>query len=296
MIPGFLLPVAAAAGWLAATGALAPHFEQVWRWGLLYAIHPATGSSAAASWAGAAGWLGFHAALVLGSAGAWSRERGPLRLRLLLWAGLSLLAAALSGRFAPRYFDQLLPALVIPAARGLALLSREPRRAAWALAVVALTVPALRFGPRYFMLAGENFRGVPHAWTNVALDQESRRAAEIINRLAHPGDTILVWGYRPNVVVYTRLPVASRLWDSQPLTGVPADRHLSEARSIAPELAAQNRRALGLAKPTFLVDGLSAYNPDLAIGRYPDLADWLRNYCVAGRTRGVTVYRFCSSP
>jgi hypothetical protein len=161
------------------------------------------------------------------------------------------------------------------------------------VAVIALAVPAVRFGPRYAVLAREDLAGVPHAWKDVAMDRESRRAARIVEAAAHPGDTIFIWGYRPDIVAYTRLPVAGRFWDSQPVTGVPADRHLTDSRPVDAGLARRNRQELIRTRPSFLVDGLSSYNPGLDIHRYPDLASWLAHYCVIGQAGATTVYRLC---
>jgi hypothetical protein len=133
----------------------------------------------------------------------------------------------------------------------------------------------------------------PHTWIDVVMDQESRRAAAIVKSTAREDDTIFVWGYRPNIVVYTRLGFASWLWDSQPLTGVPADRHLSDATPVAPQWAQENRRQLARTLPTYVVDGLSAYNSRLDIHNYPELANWLRRYCLAGTAGATTVYRLC---
>ena len=41
------------------------------------------------------------------------------------------------------------------------------------------------------------------------MDRESLAAAQIVETLAQPGDTIFIWGYRPGVVAYTRLPVGT---------------------------------------------------------------------------------------
>ena len=43
-------------------------------------------------------------------------------------------------------------------------------------------------------------------------------------------------------------------------------------------------------RPEWVVDGLAAFNPTLAITNYPDLRDWLRNYRETGRTAGSIVY------
>jgi hypothetical protein len=226
--------------------------------------------------------MGFHAALVFGAAWYWLRERDPAKLKIALWCAASLASAAIGWRFAPRYFIALLAALAIPAARGILrtpLLGR-------ALVAIALLIPLIRFGPRYFNL--EN-------WQDTAMDRESREVARMIRAQAKPGDTIFIWGYRPDIVAYTRLPVANRIWDSQPATGVPADRHLSDAQPVAPEDARSHREELARSNPTFLVDGLSLYNAQLDVRRYPELSSWLAGYCAAERVGGTIVYRPCAA-
>ncbi len=296
---GFAIPCAAAAGCLMAAGAWSGYVQQVWRWGLLYATLPLSGES---HWTRVANWAGFHAALVIPAIWCW-KEASPVRAKLILWTVISLLAAAVGGRFAPRYIDQLLPPLAIAAARGTVLimagsLAFDPwRRWKQALLGLLLAIPLLRFAPAYAQLAWEDLAGKPHRSTDLAMDLDSRAAAGILSSLAHPGDTILVWGYRPDVIAFTRLPIGSRFLDSQPLTGVPADRHLSSSRPIDAKLGAANRAELAHARyqPTLLVDGLSLYNPDLDIHKYPDLADWLSRYCEVARTRGTIIYRKCGA-
>ncbi len=271
LLTGFLIPNAAVALWLASTGAMTPYIEQVWRWGLLDAGSMAQDSGARALF----DWFGFHAALSIAAIWYWARERSLETLKTLAWCSVSFAGAAIGWRFAPRYFMQLLPALVIPAARG-AVLSPRALRIFMAL---ALLVPAIRFSHI--------------APQDTAMDRESQAAAQIVNARAHSGDTILIWGYRPGIVAYTRLPVAGRFWDSQPLTGVPASRHLFDSQPVDPGWAARNRSDVVLSKPTFLVDGLSLYNPQLDIHGYPDLASWLAGYCPAGRAGLTIVYRVC---
>jgi hypothetical protein len=287
---GFAIPSLAAVAWLVAGGAFIAYFDQVWRWGWLYATAPGTGPQARNAFMAVLNWAGFHAALVLG-AWWWWRADSRRDWRLWAWLALAFASAALGGRWTPRYFDAVLTALVIPAARGIALF--ESRRWAAVIVAVAVAVPALRFGPRYFVLAWEDLRGTPHPWRDVSMDQESRRAAEWLLDNARGGETIFVWGYRPNVVVYSRLPAASLWWDSQAITGVPADRHLADSQSIAPEWAARNQTALARSRPTFVIDGLSAYNPDLDIRKFPALAEWLAEYCPSLRESGITIYRRC---
>ena len=65
-------------------------------------------------------------------------------------------------------------------------------------------------------------------------------------------------------------------------------------RSVDPEWARQNRAELIRSSPSIIVDGLSAYNPRLDIGNYPDLAAWFKQYCLAGRTGLTSVYQLCT--
>ncbi|MBZ5635414.1 MAG: hypothetical protein LAO55_20010 [Acidobacteriia bacterium] len=298
MLAGFLIPNALLLGWLISQHAFSAYVESVWRWGLLYAGAPTGDSAVDSALMRVRNWIGFHATLVLAAAWYWvrGRDRG-VRARMFAWAAVSLATASLGWRFSPRYFNQLLPPLCIAGAHGICLLSAEarvPLRRIGALAlIVAALVAMIRFGPRYFLLAADDLAGRPHAWRDVALDQESRQAAALIRTLDKGGDTIFIWGYRPNLVVYTRLPVASRMWESQPLTGVPADRHLTESISVDPEWARQNRAELLRSSPSIIVDGLSAYNSRLDIGNYEDLAAWFKRYCLAGRAGGTAVYQLC---
>ena len=299
LLVGFAIPNALLLGWLVSEHAFPAYVESVWRWGLLYAGAPPGDTPVENALIRLANWFGFHAAL--GVAAVWyfvrAKDDRP-RARLLAWALVSLATAGVGWRFSPHYLNQLLPPLAIAGAPGICVLAEESRASlrrigAGILAVAAL-VAMIRFGPRYFLLAADDLAGRPHAWRDVAMDQESRQAAGLIRTLAKEGDTIFVWGYRPNLVVYTRLPVASRMWESQPLTGVPADRHLRDATSVDPDWARQNRAELLHSSPSIIVDGLSAYNPRLDIRNYPDLATWFERYCLAGRAGLTSVYRLCT--
>jgi hypothetical protein len=122
------------------------------------------------------------------------------------------------------------------------------------------------------------------------MDLDSQQAAAQVRALAHPGDTLFVWGYRPDLYVYTHMSSDSRFWDSQPLTGVPADRHLSATNAIYGGPAAANREQLAHSHPTFIVDGLSPLNPRLSPGIYPELHRWLKPYHLVGRTKMSLIY------
>jgi hypothetical protein len=286
---GFLLPNLIFFGGLLIAGSFRDYFEQVWRWGFLYSASPDT---VRAGLVRALNWFGFHSALMIGAVCLFVRY-GKAGGKWGAWFVLSLIGAGIGWRFLPRYMDQLLPPLVILGARGLSTLWDRRRWVAGLATGLALMLPIARFGPRYVILASELRAHKPHEWADVALDLDSRAAARTILRLAHPGDTIMVWGYRPNVIAYTRLPVAGKFWDSQPLTGVPADRHLYSTRSIAEDWVRKNREELIRTKPSFISDGLSLLNPELDMSRFPDLREWLESYCAVTRTSETVIYRRC---
>ena len=297
---GFLIPNALGLAWLGWEHALSGYVEQVWRWGFLYAGSPAASLRTGIANTGFLGaglmrvvnWAAFHAALVLASVWFWWKQPEG-RIKWIAWTLIAFVAAGVGWRFSARYLDQALPPLMLAASRGFALARLERRRVLQMVFALAFIPALVRFGPRYLILATDILRGTPHVWNDVVMDQDSRAADAILSRLARPGATLFVWGYRPNIFVYTKLPAASRFWDSQPLTGIAADRHLTEDRPTDTEWAAANRAELVRSRPDFIADGLSLYNPRLDIHRYLDLAPWLAQYCEAARTRGTVIYRRC---
>jgi hypothetical protein len=282
LLAGFALPVLGCAAWLAGAGALRACWEQVWLWGAAYAREPL----AERPWLEFARrtlhWAGFHAALAAAAAVALWRERDRRRA---LWLLVSLAAVALGMRFFPRYYFHLLPPVVLLAARGFALL---PGRQAAALALLLL-IPAIRFGPRYLAVA----RGEP--WADLAMFASSQEAAQALRRMSRQGETLLVWGYRPELYVLSGLPAGTRFLDSQPLTGVLADRHLVQSTPAMPEWAERNRGELRRGpRPDWIADGLGPYNGALAVERV--LPDWMAGYALAGETPGYRIYRKRGSP
>ncbi len=272
-LAGFALPCAAAALTLAVTGAGPGFLDQVWIWSSRYAASPFVTNPFTNGLLRTANWLGFHSALVAGS--LWR-----IPWRFVLWIAISLLAVALGLRFFPRYYLQLLPPLCLTAAYGAA---RLPLRR-WAV-LALLLIPLIRFAPRYVTVAEAK------PWADTALDLDSRHAAALLQPLIHPGDTLFIWGYRPELWVYTRLPDATRFLDSQPLTGVPADRHLTQSEPIDRTAPAAARQELARSTPTFIADGLSLYNPKLSIANYPELRPWFAQYREVARTAGTVLYR-----
>lgn len=282
---GFAIPNAVVLALIAAEGALPEYFRQVWEWSTAYArsspeLHPFVNGLRRS-----ADWLGFHAALAVAGAAFWWGNRKRESYWLAAWLALAFASVSLGARFFPRYFLALLPPAVLMAAPALA------RRKTLALvAAAALLIPLVRFGPRYAQLARDLLANRPTPWVDAALDEDSQAAAALVNLRKHPGDTLFVWGYRPAIFVYTRMPVASRFWDSQPLTGVPADRHLRDTAAVLPEQAARNRAEFAATRPVFVVDSLSLSNPRLALDEYPDLRGWLAHYRLAARTSLSLIY------
>jgi hypothetical protein len=170
-------------------------------------------------------------------------------------------------------------------------MTREYRRVAITACIVLLAVPFIRFGPHYFLLALDNLQGRRSNWSDVQMDLDSQEIARQVNAWAKGGDTLLVWGYRPDVYVYTRMVSDSRFWDSQPLTGVPADRHLSGTTAIYSTSAALNREELLHSRPTWIIDGLGRFNPKLKPSVFRELKPWLAHYKLAGGTKLSWIYR-----
>lgn len=282
---GFALPNLLAAGWLWSQGALTPYYEQVWKWGRIYAGGTFLENPLASGAIRTLNWLGFHAALAVAAIWFWWKDRKAPGWRFAAWAALSFAAVAAGWRFFPRYYFQLLPVAVIVASRGFVLLGR---RRAWVM--LLLLVPLARFGPRYGMLAWDAFVGRPSDWRDTAMDRDSREAARLAITVAKPGDRLFVWGFRPELYVYTGMPAGSRFLDSQPLTGVPADRHLTEWHAVGADFTRANRAELARSHPEIVMDGLGLFNPHLAIERYPDLRNWLAAYRPAARSKTFTIY------
>ncbi len=296
LLAGFAVPIVAGLVLALEFGAWQPYLEQVWHWGLLYAQGSPVGHPIKLGLVRTADWLGFHAALAVGVLLAVPKLARQERWKLGAWVALSFLAVCLGTRFAPHYYLQVLPAMVIAASRGLVVgIRRTPRLAAVVIGLT-LIVPFVRFGPRYAMLAYDDFAHRPPDWSDVALDLDSQAVARKVDLLAQPGDTLFVWGYRPDMYVYSRLIPLGLFWDSQPLTGVPADRHLAATNPIYGGPAAANREQLIRTNPAFLVDGLGLLNPKLKPDVYPELRPWLARYRVVDRTKLSLIYRRIHEP
>lgn len=291
---GFAIPAGCGALILYLLGAWPGYVEQVWRWGVIYAegspvVHPVELGVVRT-----ADWLGFHSALAVTATFAFTRFSRGEKFRIGSWLAISFAAVCLGTRFAPHYFLQLLPGMVVAASRGLVLAYRQYRKCAVAVVTICLLIPFIRFGPRYFSLAFEDLIARRPNWIDVNLDLDSQDVARQLKTMVQPADTLFVWGYRPDIYVYTRLIAPALFWDSQPLTGVPADRHLTATSAIYSGPAAANRLNVVQTHPTWIVDGLGLLNPKLRPDVYPELKQWMADYRLVGRTRLSLIYRINS--
>lgn len=284
---GFIVPNVIGVAWLAVNGSLDDYWIQVWQWGAGYSRDIPLQDALSEGLRRTANWAGFHAAVVFAALFAF-RPAESRRREMAAWIALSLAAVWLGGRFFPRYFFHLLPVAVVLAARGFVL---APKRLALILAALLL-IPAVRFGPRYFTLTAGLAAHRPPQWQDLALEQDCRAAASQLRALARPGDSLLVWGYRPELYRLSGLHAGTRFLDSQPLNGVLADRHLRDSRPTFPEIAARNRQALYQTNPpAWIADGLGPLNPTLAVFTPESLAAWRNLYEPVSTTQSFVLYR-----
>lgn len=274
---GFAVPLALGAAWLGAQGALVAFWQQVWVWGTAYSSDSPLVAPLAEGARRMVNWGGFHAALLAGAlVAAWKEEDW----RWAAWMALSMAGVVMGWRFFPRYFFHLLPVLVLLAARGWTLL---PRRWQWAAALL-LAVPAARFGPRYADVAQGR------KWADLAMYEGSVQAAEVLKREARPGEKLLVWGYRPDLFPLSGLEAGTKYLDSQPLSGVIADRHLLSSKVTFPEVAKRNRAELLHApRPEWIADGLGPFNPRLDPRRV--MPELMADYRLAAEPPGYRIWR-----
>jgi len=315
LLAGFAGIAGAASAWMWSAGALAGYWDEVWRWGRVYAGTTFVDAPLKNGLLRTLNWAGFHAAIVvaaveqasrtlgmgLGPARSHEERWGMLQLasrpegrpcrwffdpvhaerrRWLVWLLLSVAGVLAGLRFFPRYYFQILPVVVLLAARGFAGMRGRRRWVA-----LLLLIPLARFAPTYYMAARDA------GWRDTAMDRDSRAAAAMVSALAKPGDTLFVWGFRPEIYVYSHLPAAARFLDSQPLTGVPADRHLTQSTPVETRESRARRAELAASRPTFVVDGLGEYNRRLAITQFPDLRAWMAAYREVGRSAGSVIYQ-----
>ena len=74
------------------------------------------------------------------------------------------------------------------------------------------------------------------------------------------------------------------------MTGVPADRHLTQSKVVLTAGTHEAREELAHSRPDILIDGLSLFNPELSLDNYDELRPWLSGYREIARTHGTIIY------
>ena len=153
------------------------------------------------------------------------------------------------------------------------------------MVALLLLIPLTRFGPTYLTALTDPAGAIPQ-WTATAAPPPP------LSRRRQAGRHALRLGIPAGDLRLPALPAATLFLDSQPLTGVPADRHLTQSTPVEtgkPGSAAPNWRRpgprLGARRPGPLQP---APRPDPFL---PDLRDWLAHYHPIGRTTETVIYR-----
>jgi hypothetical protein len=252
----------------------ANYWTQVWWWGRVYADNTFVKQPALEFIRRTSNWIGFHSAAVIGML----LPAGKASWRDIAWVLLSCAALWPGLRFFPRYYFFLLVPCVVLAGRNLPSLPRLYRMFVLAL----LLIPIVRFGPRDVRLAlGDD------SWSDLALFRDSQSIAQHLNAHARPTDTLFTWGYRPDVDALSRLKGGTPYLESQPITCIFADRHLTTFKPLSGVGCEERARQLGEYAPAWIVDGLGPTNPLLALARFYPLG----NYELVLRTPTATLYR-----
>jgi hypothetical protein len=273
VLMGFALPNLAFVGVLWSFGAWESYVEQVWRWGMRYSDDTFVAQPWKEALVRTLNWAGFHAALVIG-AGVWLRRR--FSWRVAAWVAVSFAAVCAGWRFFPRYYFHLLPPMLFAGCEASSCFLHAGERC---------TADAVDSRcPLRPQVHTACIRRPPMGRPG-SHERQPRRSVDCAER-RQAGDRLLVWGYRPDVFVFSGLPAATRFLDSQPLNGVLADRHLTTSVATMDDFAKKYIGTVGT--PDIIVDGLGPSNPDLAADRFPALRT--DRFRVVGRTRASIVY------
>lgn len=190
-------------------------------------------------------------------------------LMIAVWAVVSLVAVAMSGRFYGHYFIPALPALSLLAARGGRLLAegliRPGRRRRAELGAIVLGLLFLigffRCHHRTAVLAYETVTGTRTHWSGnwgmTKREQEAQVVSAFVRDRIPPGEPLYIWGYAHDVFWQTGCRPASRY-----LTPYFIDGRFADAEAIVPisgeefrrEAAANLLEDLRRTKPRLILD------------------------------------------
>lgn len=214
----------------------------------------------------------------------------PTIFFLCCWGGASLLGAASGGRGFDHYFIQCLPPLCLITGWGLAstgrvLLARD-RPLGWRLAAGALVAAAV------VLLVRDTW----HARSRILPEDSSRRVGAFIKAHTLPNEKVFVWGYHPELYLFSNRKPASRFVYASfisglvPWTNVAPDRDTTYA--VVPGALETLLRDLGEQRPAAIVDcsaGPNRHWQKYPLTRYPKLAAFVaENYVLVdpGQFRG----------
>ena len=199
--------------------------------------------------------------------------------KFVVWAALCYAGVVLGWRFFPRYFFLLLPAP-----------GRYPRPR------MRSARDACAFEPRSLLRRSRSSasRRATSPSPTGATSRSTKTAApprRSRSRHARPGSTLYVWGYRPEIFVYTGLKPATKYLECQALTGVPADRHLTQSSVVLTAGHPRSpRRTGGRSAPDILIDGLSPSTRRSRWATTPNCGRGSRSITKWRATQGTIIY------
>lgn len=170
-------------------------------------------------------------------------------ITIAIWAGVSLIAVMMSGRFYGHYFIPALPALSLLAARGWKLLIEalntpaHRRRAQVGAAVLSLVflIGVVRCHHRTAVLAYETLTGTRTRWSAdwgmTRREQEAEVVSTYVRARIPPGEPLYIWGYAHDVFWRTGCRPASRY-----LTPYYIDGRFADAEATVPASGEEFRR------------------------------------------------------
>lgn len=190
-------------------------------------------------------------------------------ITIAVWAGVSLVAVVMSGRFYGHYFIPALPALSILAGRGWRLLAQAlaspsgKRRTQVGVAVLGLLflVGFFRCHHRTAVLAYETLTGTRTHWSENWGMTKREREAEVISAFVRgrvpPSEPLYIWGYAHDVFWRTGCRPASRYLTPYFIDGRFADAEAivsSTGEGFRREAAANLLEDLRRTKPRLILD------------------------------------------
>jgi 4-amino-4-deoxy-L-arabinose transferase-like glycosyltransferase len=204
---------------------------------------------------------------------AEERADQPFSFYLLIWCATSLAAAASGGRGFDHYYIQCIPPFALGAGWFLTSAGSYARRhlrmpVVWSRPTfvgiaAALLVGATALSAIVCPLASRGKVGYPY--------DSATRASQFIKSLTTPDERIFVWGYNPDIYLYTDRRPASRFVYCSfqtgliPWTNIAPEKDTHDA--IVPGTMETLLADLEMSRPTFIVD--CGVGPHRNFAKYP---------------------------